>query len=168
MTNDLMVTGSRRNRGPREGDVCGSWVATYQRAAPSVGPRYTCTRRYHPRDDLHHTADKTRWWLTGDKWARRTGDDPPDDPARHRAIADAMKVGPTIATLIAANTSGRANPDTTDTERREHDRQLRADLDTTLAAALPRSGGDVRRRILALQRALASHDRQRARTEPPR
>lgn len=158
---------TRHNRGPRDGDVCGSWVATYQRAAPSVGPRYTCTRRYHPGDDLHHTTDRARWWLTGDKWACRTGDPVPADSARHRLVAAAMKTGPAVAALIAANTSGRANSDTTDTERREHDRRLRADLDATLAAALPRSGGDVRRRILALQRALASHDRRQARTEDP-
>lgn len=161
----------RHNRGPREGDVCGSWVATYQRAAPSVGPRFTCTRRYHPRDDLHYTVDKTRWWLTGDKWARRTGADVPADLARHRLVADAMKgAGPSVAALIAANTSERANPDTTDIEvRRARDRRIRADLDTALAAALPRSGGQVHDRILALQRALTDADRARlaAETENP-
>ena len=144
-----------RNYGNRADEPCGSWVPVTPGPDATNRPRYVCRRPYHPDDELHYTADKTRWWITGERQAWDIGTVAPDNPAYQRML------GITRATVrideTIANTPKRANTDTTD---------IRAGLDAALAAALPRAGGKVHDRIIALQRALADVDRQRARTEP--
>jgi hypothetical protein len=67
---------NRRNYGPREDEPCGSW-RPHQRDYPIVNrPRAVCTRRHHPGDPLHHTANRLWWWWDDERQLRATADEP--------------------------------------------------------------------------------------------